>query len=83
MELVAAAMTSQRWLRRPFRAVGRLQINQAIEDPELRRKVTPADEIGCKRVMLTDDWYPTLTEPNVELVTDRIEAVTPDGSPDR
>ena len=25
------------------------------------RKVTPTDEIGCKRVMLTDDWYPTLT----------------------
>jgi cation diffusion facilitator CzcD-associated flavoprotein CzcO len=79
MELVAAAMTSQRWLRGPFRAVGRFQINHAIKDPELRGKVTPADEIGCKRVMLTDDWYPTLTESNVELVTDRIEAVTPEG----
>ena len=51
--------------------VGRRQINKAIEDPELRRKVTPTDEIGCKRIMLTDDWYPTLTKPNVELVTDR------------
>jgi cation diffusion facilitator CzcD-associated flavoprotein CzcO len=79
MEVVAAAMTSQRWLRPPFRTVGRLQINHTIKDPELRRKVTPADEIGCKRVMLTDDWYPTLTQPNVELVTDRIEAVTPGG----
>ena len=29
--------------------------------------------------MLTDDWYPTLTQPNVELVTDRIEAVTATG----
>jgi cation diffusion facilitator CzcD-associated flavoprotein CzcO len=79
MELGAAAMTSQRWMRRPFRAIARRQINQAIEDPGLRRKVTPADEIGCKRVMLTDDWYPALTEPNVDLVTDRIEAVTPGG----
>jgi cation diffusion facilitator CzcD-associated flavoprotein CzcO len=79
MEVVAAAMTSQRWLRRPFRAVARLQINHAIKDPELRRKVTPADEIGCKRVMLTDDWYPTLSESNVELVTDRVEEVTPGG----
>jgi cation diffusion facilitator CzcD-associated flavoprotein CzcO len=79
MEIVAGAMTSQRWLRPPFRTVGRLQINHTIKDPELRRKVTPADEIGCKRVMLTDDWYPTLTQPNVELVTDRIEAVTPGG----
>ena len=39
----------------------------------LREKVTPRDEIGCKRIMLTDEWYPTLTQPNVELVTDRIE----------
>jgi cation diffusion facilitator CzcD-associated flavoprotein CzcO len=78
-ELAAAAMTRQRWLRPAFRAVGRLQINHAIKDPELRRKVTPKDELGCKRVMLTDDWYPALTQPNVELVTDRIEAMTPGG----
>jgi cation diffusion facilitator CzcD-associated flavoprotein CzcO len=78
-ELGALAMTRRRWLLRPFRAVGRRQIAKAIEDPELRRKVTPADEIGCKRVMLTDDWYPTLTKGNVELVADRIERVTPTG----
>src|SRR5437764_10793939 len=59
-ELGAAAMTDRPWLLKAFRAIGRHQIKQAIEDPELRRKVTPADEIGCKRVMLTDDWYPAL-----------------------
>jgi cation diffusion facilitator CzcD-associated flavoprotein CzcO len=75
MELGAAAMTSRRWLLHPFRAVGRMQIERAIEDPELRRKVTPADEFGCKRVMLTDEWYPTLTKPNVDLVVERIEQV--------
>src|ERR671931_143899 len=48
MELGAAAMTRHRWLLRPFRAVGRRQIAKAIADPELRRKVTPPDEIGCK-----------------------------------
>jgi cation diffusion facilitator CzcD-associated flavoprotein CzcO len=78
-ELGAAALTSQRWLLPIFRAVGRRQINAAISDPELRRKVTPTDEVGCKRIMLTDEWYPTLTEPNVELVTERIEAITPNG----
>jgi cation diffusion facilitator CzcD-associated flavoprotein CzcO len=79
MEYGAAAMTSRRWLLAPLRAVGRRQINKAIEDPELRRKVTPTDEIGCKRVMLTDEWYPTLTKPNVELVTERITEITPAG----
>jgi cation diffusion facilitator CzcD-associated flavoprotein CzcO len=41
--------------------------------------VTPTDEIGCKRIMLTDEWYPTLTKPNVELVTEPISEVTAGG----
>jgi cation diffusion facilitator CzcD-associated flavoprotein CzcO len=79
MELGALAMTSQPWLRPTFRAVSRSQINRAIKDPELRRKVTPTDEVGCKRLMLTDDWYPTLTRPNVTLIDQRVEAVTARG----
>ncbi|HET8758434.1 MAG TPA: NAD(P)/FAD-dependent oxidoreductase [Solirubrobacteraceae bacterium] len=75
----AAAMTRHRWILPAIRAIGRWQINRAIDDPELRRAVTPTDEVGCKRIMLTDDWYPTLTRPNVSLVTDRIAAVTPGG----
>jgi cation diffusion facilitator CzcD-associated flavoprotein CzcO len=78
-EFAAAALTHKRWLLPALRAVGRRQINAAISDPELRRKVTPGDEFGCKRIMLTDEWYPTLTEPNVELVAERIEAVTAAG----
>jgi cation diffusion facilitator CzcD-associated flavoprotein CzcO len=78
-ELGTAALTGRRWLLPGFRTVARWQINKAIDDPELRRKVTPHDEVGCKRIMLTDDWYPTLTRPNVELVADRVAEVTPTG----
>jgi cation diffusion facilitator CzcD-associated flavoprotein CzcO len=78
-EFAAMAMTKRPWLLPLLRTLGRRQINSAIQDPELRRKVTPADEIGCKRVMLTDDWYPTLTKPNVDVVTERVAAVTPTG----
>jgi cation diffusion facilitator CzcD-associated flavoprotein CzcO len=73
------AMTQRRALMRPFEALARRQIRRAIKDPELRRKVTPQDAFGCKRIMLTDDWYPTLTKPNVELVDERIEAILPHG----
>jgi cation diffusion facilitator CzcD-associated flavoprotein CzcO len=79
MEFGAAAMTSKRWLLPPARALARRQITKAIDDPELRAKVTPGDEVGCKRLMLTDEWYPTLTRPNVELVADRIAEVTATG----
>jgi cation diffusion facilitator CzcD-associated flavoprotein CzcO len=78
-ELGAAAMTGRTWLLPAFRAIARRQITKTIKDLELRRAVTPADEIGCKRVMLTDDWYPTLTRPNVSLVSERIESIVPEG----
>jgi cation diffusion facilitator CzcD-associated flavoprotein CzcO len=79
MELGAAGMTTHPWMLGPFRALARRQITNAISDGELRAKVTPSDEIGCKRIMLTDDWYPTLAKPNVELITDPIAEVTPTG----
>jgi cation diffusion facilitator CzcD-associated flavoprotein CzcO len=79
MELGAAGMTKRRWLLAPFRALARWNITRSIKDPALLAKVTPADEVGCKRIMLTDEWYPTLLKPNVELVTDRIAEVTPTG----
>ncbi len=79
MDVLAEGMTKRRWMLGPARAVARRNINKAISDPELRRKVTPTDEIGCKRVMLTDEWYPTLTKPNVELVAGPVEEVTATG----
>jgi cation diffusion facilitator CzcD-associated flavoprotein CzcO len=78
-ELGALAMTKRLWLLALARAVGHRQIKRAIENPELRRKLTPTDEIGCKRIMVTDDWYPALAKPNVDLVTDRIAEVTERG----
>ncbi len=78
-ELAALAFTRRRRLLPLFRLLGMRQIKAAIDDPELRRKVTPTYEFGCKRIMLTDDWYPALTEPNVELIDAGIEAVTPGG----
>lgn len=46
-----------------------------IADPELRRKVTLNYKLGRKRVLVSDDYYPALTRPSVELVTDGIAEV--------
>jgi cation diffusion facilitator CzcD-associated flavoprotein CzcO len=78
-DLAAAAFTRHRRLLPLFRMLGMRQINSAISDPELRRKVTPSYEFGCKRVMLTDDWYPTLTRDNVDLIAEGVDGVTPSG----
>ena len=50
-----------------------------VEDPEVRAKLTPDHPYGCKRPLISNDWYPTFNRPNVELVTERIRAVTPTG----
>jgi cation diffusion facilitator CzcD-associated flavoprotein CzcO len=78
-ELGAAAMTGKSWLLPPFRAIGRHQIRKAIKDRALQKRLMPRDELGCKRVMLTDDWYPALDQPNVSLITERIDSVTRSG----
>jgi cation diffusion facilitator CzcD-associated flavoprotein CzcO len=48
-----------------------------VEDPDLRAKLTPNHPYGCKRPLISNDWYPTFNRPTVELVTERIEAITP------
>jgi cation diffusion facilitator CzcD-associated flavoprotein CzcO len=54
-------------------------LEKSISDPELRKKLTPDYEIGCKRVLLSSNYYPTLNKENVELVTDAISEITENG----
>jgi cation diffusion facilitator CzcD-associated flavoprotein CzcO len=54
-------------------------LERSIPDPVLRAKLTPDYTLGCKRVLLSDDYYPALLRPNVELVTDGIQEVVRDG----
>lgn len=43
-----------------------------VRDPETRRKLTPDYTIGCKRVLISNEYYPTFNRENVDLVTDKI-----------
>ena len=46
-----------------------------VPDPELRAKLTPQYAMGCKRILLSDDFYPAISQSNVEVVTERIREV--------
>ncbi len=46
-----------------------------VADPELRAKLTPHYTMGCKRILLSDDFYPAVSQSNVEVVTDSIREV--------
>ena len=58
--------------------IGKRHINQYIKDPELRRKVTPTFKLGCKRVLLSNNYYQSLAQPNLEVVTEGIQKFTKD-----
>src|SRR5262249_13457504 len=57
----------------------RSHISDQLTDPQLIAKVTPHYSLGCKRILPSNEWYPALAQPNVELVTDSITQVTKKG----
>ena len=46
-----------------------------VPDPELRQKLAPEYAMGCKRILMSNDFYPALVQANVEVVTSRIRAI--------
>ncbi|HEY3981005.1 MAG TPA: NAD(P)/FAD-dependent oxidoreductase [Streptosporangiaceae bacterium] len=56
----------------------RRHLEAAVADPGLRERLTPRYRLGCKRVLLSNDFYPALTAPRAALVTDAIAEVTAD-----
>ena len=69
-----------------FRPLGRLAVRMAdknledqVSDPELRRILTSTDVIGCKRVLVSSDYYATFERANVELVPHGVRELTATG----
>ena len=61
-------------VRKYFDGIARRHL-ELIKDPKLRAALTPNYEIGCKRILLSDDFFPALNQPHVELVTEKIAEV--------
>lgn len=50
-----------------------------VTDPEKLARIIPDYKIGCKRILISNDWYPAINRDNVELVTDAIERIDEHG----
>ncbi len=55
--------------------LARHHMRRQVSDPVLRAKLTPAYRMGCKRILISSDYYPALTQPNVSVVTDGIAEI--------
>ena len=57
--------------------IARAHLAKQVADPALRDRLTPRYEIGCKRILMSNEYFPALQQPNAELVTDAIAEIRP------
>jgi len=72
-------MKQVRWAQAIARWKSLRHLRRQVKDPALRAKLVPQYPIGAKRVLFNDDYYPTLSRSNVEVVTDGIDSIVPQG----
>ena len=79
--MIAGVLHYQRLSRvnRGAEAMCRRHLERQVRDPELRRKLTPAYSFGCKRPTFSNDYYPALTRPHVDVETTPIECIDAGG----
>jgi cation diffusion facilitator CzcD-associated flavoprotein CzcO len=78
-EIGALALVYRPQLTRGAARMAREHLTAQVSDPELRVKLTPRYQMGCKRILLSDDFYPAVSRANVEVVTERVREVTEHG----
>ena len=74
-ELTAIGLVYRRNALKKAVEVAQRHLQRQVPDPVLREKLTPRYMLGCKRILLSDDFYPALTQPNVEVVSESIRKV--------
>jgi cation diffusion facilitator CzcD-associated flavoprotein CzcO len=76
-ELLVIGMAKNRRFLRPVQKLARAHLHRQVRDPKLREALTPGYTIGCKRILISNDYYPAVAAPNAELVTSAIAEVRP------
>jgi cation diffusion facilitator CzcD-associated flavoprotein CzcO len=75
LEWRVLSFLGDRVVREHMEKIARDHLESSVSDPKLRAALTPRYQIGCKRILLSDDFYPVFQRSNVELVTDRIAEI--------
>ena len=76
-EMLVFGFAYQPRLLQAVQKLAERNIDRSIKDPSLRKAVTPSWQIGCKRMLISNDWYPMLARDDVDLVTDGIAEIRP------
>jgi cation diffusion facilitator CzcD-associated flavoprotein CzcO len=74
-ELQVSAFTKQPERLRLIEGIAKSHMRKAVNNPAMRAALTPDYRIGCKRILLSNDYYPALAQPNVDLVATGLREV--------
>ncbi|MEV6910074.1 NAD(P)/FAD-dependent oxidoreductase [Amycolatopsis sp. NPDC051071] len=69
LEARAIGFNGQPWVMKIGQRIAKRNITKSVKDAELRRKLTPDYTMGCKRVLVSNDYYPAVARDNVDVVT--------------
>lgn len=76
METMGVGFRHPRVLR-AMQRLGRRNLHKAIKDPELRAALTPDYTLGCKRILMSNHYYPALAKPNVTVRPTAVSEIKP------
>ena len=76
LELRGLSLLGNETFHRFGTKMAKKHLEDSIKDPILRDKLTPHYKMGCKRILVSDDYYPTFLRQNVSLNTDGISEIT-------
>jgi cation diffusion facilitator CzcD-associated flavoprotein CzcO len=76
-EFLVIGLAKQRRFLKPVAKLAKAHLHRQVRDPKLRAALTPDYTIGCKRILISNDYFPAVAAPNAELVTAGIAEVRP------
>ncbi|WP_019808100.1 flavin-containing monooxygenase [Saccharomonospora halophila] len=75
LELRAVGFNGDPRIMKFAQKIAKRNIDRHVDDPALRAKLTPDYVMGCKRVLISNDYYPAMNRDNVDVVTDGVAEV--------
>lgn len=78
-EFAQQALSKWLWLTPVFRLQADKHLRESVADSALRETLRPDYQLGCKRILFSNDYLPAMAAGNVEVVTEQITEVTPQG----
>jgi cation diffusion facilitator CzcD-associated flavoprotein CzcO len=73
--LARSVMLGREWALSGAERMGRAHLRRQIPDVNLRARLTPAYRIGCKRILISDDYYPVFERPHVRLIDSALKEI--------